>query len=496
MLHKINPNEIDRKILKEAVEALKNGKIIIYPTDTAYAIGCDATNEKAVEKVYQVKRREKMRSLPVITADLKMAEKFFLFNKKEKELAKKFWPDIETFQCNTGEDIGKLSLVLKIKPNKDKKIIFPLNVMANDQTIAVRAPNSLWSRSLSSKLDSPIISTSANLSGAGSCYSLNEIGKSGMVSRDIDLILDAGQLPVIPTSTIVRVKGNKVEILREGSVAAFFGKLKKFHGKLKNNNGSILIMSILILSGILGIGLSISAIVLNQLRQAKNLDFSIIAYYAADSATEDALFKIRKLKWDALDLNEGYGSGVFSNNAEWERNIASTTPFVGLLRKNRPVVINLYDSSQDCGQVRRVTYTWDDSTPGQSDPDLEVTYYPWNITGGMINVLPEKGEQEIYRSPPEPPLRSGPWTATSSPLLAYTCYTIRVKALYDDANVTIRTYSDFDCNKHIGIPSFLTINSLGEFHGAKQRLNTVILKDAPLSNVFEFVIFSEEPIEK
>ncbi|MFH0853939.1 MAG: hypothetical protein V1891_00380 [bacterium] len=267
-------------------------------------------------------------------------------------------------------------------------------------------------------------------------------------------------------------------------------------GFYHNNKGSILVMSVLILSVILGVGISISSIVLNQLRQAKNLDFSIMAYYAADSATEDALYKIRKLKMDAIDLNENYSSGSFSNNAEWERNIASTTPYVGLLKKNRPVIINLYDSAEDCGAVRRVTYTWDDLTPGESDPDLEVTYYPWNVTAGMIKVLPNEGEQEIYRSPPGPPARIGPWTATSSPLLADTCYTIRVKPLYDDANVTIRTYSDLNCDKHIGIPSFLTINSLGEFRGAKQRLNTVVLKDAPLSNIFEFVIFSEEPIKK
>lgn len=264
----------------------------------------------------------------------------------------------------------------------------------------------------------------------------------------------------------------------------------------RDNHGSILVMSVLILSGILGVGISISTIVLNQLRQAKNLDFSIMAYYAADSATEDALYKIRKLGKNAKDLNESYTTGVFANGAQWERAVASTTPFTGLLRKNRPVILNLYDSTEDCGQARRVTYTWDDLTSGESDPDLEVTYYPWNVTGGMIKVLPDRGEQEIYRSPPEPPVRPGPWTATSSPLLAYTCYTIRVKPLYDDANVTIRTYSDLGCNNHIGIPSFLTINALGEFRGAKQRLNTIVLKDAPLSNIFEFVLFSEEAIEK
>lgn len=261
---------------------------------------------------------------------------------------------------------------------------------------------------------------------------------------------------------------------------------------IKNKDGSILIMSLLILSGLLISGISVGTIVLNQLKQAKNSDFSIVAYYAADSATENALYYLRKGNKTAQYLNANEAFGVFSNTAQWERVIASTTPYNALLRKNRPVLINLYDSEQDCGLVKCVEYNWNDLTAGESGPDLEVTYYAWQFSGS-INVLPEKGEQEYYTSP----LTQGPWTAYNQlNFLNNTCYSIRVQSNYDDANIEIKTYRDAACAQQIGIPSFLTIDSLGKFKTAKQRIKTVVLKDAPLSNVFEFVIFSEEAIEK
>src|SRR4030042_4143984 len=155
MIYKINPNKIDRKILKEAVEGLRNGEVIIYPTDTAYGLGCDAANEQAAGKIFSIKGRSMAKSLPVVVADLKMAEEFFILNKKERELAKKFWPKgSDLLRGQTPNSLGKLSLVLKVR----SEFMFPRTVMASDNTIAVRVPNSLWARMLSSELERPIIS--------------------------------------------------------------------------------------------------------------------------------------------------------------------------------------------------------------------------------------------------------------------------------------------------------------------------------------------------
>lgn len=208
--NKINLNKLDKRIIKEAVDILNNGGVIIYPTDTAYALGCDAGNENAAAKVLKIKKRKNAKSLPVIVSDIKMAKKFFFLNNKEAKLAKKFWP-IYGFKL-ISPNKGKISLVLP------SSISMAKNVMANDNTIAVRVPLSKWAQELAFRLGRPIVSTSANLSGANACYTIQDIEKSlDNRLKQVDLLLDAGELCKVLPSTIVRVKEEEIEILREGS---------------------------------------------------------------------------------------------------------------------------------------------------------------------------------------------------------------------------------------------------------------------------------------
>ncbi|MFC1613131.1 L-threonylcarbamoyladenylate synthase [Patescibacteria group bacterium] len=201
MIKKIDLKSGNKKIIDVAVKILKNGGVIIYPTDTAYGMGCDACNQKAVEKIFKIKGRKKSKSLPVIVSSLKMAEKIFILNEKEKELAVKY--------------LGKLSLVLKVKNDDIAK-----GIVANDMTVAVRVPNLSLAKSICAKLGSPIVSTSANFSGSGACYSVNEIKNSfknsDNLEKSVDLIIDGGEIPKVSSSAIVRVIGDNVEVLREG----------------------------------------------------------------------------------------------------------------------------------------------------------------------------------------------------------------------------------------------------------------------------------------
>ncbi len=214
MIYKIDKNKIDEKILNETVGILRNGGIIIYPTDTAYAFGCDATNEAAADKIYRIKQRTKAKSMPVIAGSFEMVEDFFLLNKKEKEIGKRFWLNTPLPPLKGGTmGKGKLSIVLSVKKN----VAIAESVIADDGTVAARVPDSLWACGLSLKLKKPIVSTSANLTGTDSCYSLDEIKKTGVAYDKIDLILDAGALSRVMPSTIVRVRNGKVEVLREGS---------------------------------------------------------------------------------------------------------------------------------------------------------------------------------------------------------------------------------------------------------------------------------------
>ena len=191
--------KITEDSFKEAITLLRNGGVIVYPTDTAYAVGCDALNKKAIKKIYKIKNRPAVKPLPVIVGSLALAKKFFKFSKKELLLAKRYWP-------------GPLSLVLKIK-NKRLKMVY------KNDNIVVRVPNLNIAKQLSLELGKPIISTSANISGKRECYSIREVLKQFRNRKfQPDLIIDGGKLKKRKPSTIVKVSGKEVQILRQGPI--------------------------------------------------------------------------------------------------------------------------------------------------------------------------------------------------------------------------------------------------------------------------------------
>ena len=189
--------------LKEAIAVLKKGGVIVYPTDTAYGLGAKFSDKKAAARIYKIKGRPGGKPLPVIVAGLTMARKFFKFSPPELALAKKYWP-------------GALSLVLLLK-RKIKYYHTP--EYGSRASVVVRVPNSKIARQLSRAVGEPIFSTSANLSGAGECYSPREVIKQFADHKHLpDLILDAGRLRHKKPSTIIEVIGDKIEILRQGPI--------------------------------------------------------------------------------------------------------------------------------------------------------------------------------------------------------------------------------------------------------------------------------------
>jgi|ETN02SMinimDraft_2_1059926.scaffolds.fasta_scaffold70539_2 L-threonylcarbamoyladenylate synthase len=185
---------------KEIAACLKKGGIILYPTDTAYALGCDATNEKAVDKIFTIKDRVQGKTLPLIVADDTMAVEWFSFSEKAQDLAQEFWP-------------GPLTLILEIK----KQGLATSAVQ--DGFAALRVPKSDIAQSVSRELGLPIVSTSANIAGENSCYSIDDVRTSlGEHITMVDYGIDSGMLPHTKVSTIAKVCDNKVEILREGAI--------------------------------------------------------------------------------------------------------------------------------------------------------------------------------------------------------------------------------------------------------------------------------------
>ncbi|MBI2050560.1 MAG: threonylcarbamoyl-AMP synthase [Parcubacteria group bacterium] len=186
--------------MTDAVSVLKNGGVIVYPTDTAYALGCDATNEDAVKKIFRIKGREESKTLPLIAADADMARAWAEFSGKAEELAAAHWP-------------GPLTLVLPAK----KQGLAPLAV--KDGCIAIRVPDNSTARELSKALGAPLVSTSANRAGEPSCYAVEAVQQSlGDAFTLIDCVVDEGPLPQKRVSTFVKVWDNNVTVLREGAI--------------------------------------------------------------------------------------------------------------------------------------------------------------------------------------------------------------------------------------------------------------------------------------
>ncbi|MEK6981855.1 MAG: L-threonylcarbamoyladenylate synthase [Candidatus Micrarchaeota archaeon] len=169
----------------KALYVLMHSGILLYPTDTIFGIGGDATDKKVVSKIYKIKKREKAKSLSVIMADLKMIKKYCLVSASQESILKKYLP-------------GPFTFLLKLK----KKL-----PASSNRKIGVRIPSSKSIVEFCKLLKKPIITTSANLSGKASATKLADVDKS--IIEKVDLIIK-GKVRHKQASTIVDLVENKV----------------------------------------------------------------------------------------------------------------------------------------------------------------------------------------------------------------------------------------------------------------------------------------------
>jgi len=189
--------------IQKAAKIINKGGIVIFPTDTVYGIGCDPYNQKAVLSLYKIKKREKTKPLPVIGYSKKELEKIAEFNNKAEKIAELFWP-------------GPITLILKVKDENIRKSL------GLGKKIAVRVPNNQCALSLLKECKL-LVATSANISGTTSLTDPDDCKKD---LDGYDLLIDGGILSDDGESTIVEIDGNKVRIVRSGSVSE--EELKKF----------------------------------------------------------------------------------------------------------------------------------------------------------------------------------------------------------------------------------------------------------------------------
>lgn len=190
--------------LTQVMDALEAGEVVVLPTETCYGLSCDATNKQAVEKIFQIKGRDEKKPLSVMFFDLTAAEEYVEFNDKAIDLVAEYWP-------------GPLTLVLPRK-NVAVKNLAPLYGVP-EKTLGVRMPDHRFCLKLLFQFNEPLITTSANLSGAANPYSVAEIVQQFENSKyQPALIVDAGELPQTPPSTVVDLTGKDMKVLREGSI--------------------------------------------------------------------------------------------------------------------------------------------------------------------------------------------------------------------------------------------------------------------------------------
>jgi len=182
--------------IQKAVQIINKGGIVIFPTDTVYGIGCDPYNQKGVLSLYKIKKREKTKPFPVIGYSKKELEKIAEFNDKAEKIAELFWP-------------GPITLILKVKDENIKKSL------GLGKKIAVRVPNNQCVLSLLKECKL-LVATSANISGTTSLTDPNDCKRN---LNGYDLLLDGGILSDGGESTIVEIDGNKLSIVRRGSVS-------------------------------------------------------------------------------------------------------------------------------------------------------------------------------------------------------------------------------------------------------------------------------------
>ena len=179
--------------MKKLAEAIREGAVIAYPTDTCFGFGANALDEKAIEKVYKIKGRDFKKPLSIIVSSLSMAKKFAKINERKKTYFKKYLP-------------GAYTLIFEKKN-------LPEILTGGKETIGIRIPDFLFTRLLAKELKIPFTTTSANISGKPPFYSGKEIYNTFKRRKyKPDIVLDV-EIPIKPPSKIIDLIGERPKFI-------------------------------------------------------------------------------------------------------------------------------------------------------------------------------------------------------------------------------------------------------------------------------------------
>lgn len=181
---------------------LLRSSVFVYPTETCYGLGCDATNAALVNRVYAIKGRSFTKPVSWIAADMHIAKRYVEFSDTARTLSEKFWP-------------GPLTLVLPLRPECHK-----LAALVRSEWVGLRVSSHPVAREISRRIRRPIVATSANLAGGGECYSVDEVKRALKSQKEQpDIYIDGGVLPRVAPTTVVKIIGDGAEVLRQGAIS-------------------------------------------------------------------------------------------------------------------------------------------------------------------------------------------------------------------------------------------------------------------------------------
>ncbi|MBI4633009.1 MAG: threonylcarbamoyl-AMP synthase [Deltaproteobacteria bacterium] len=201
MLLSINNQNPQLRLIRKAVDVLRKGGIIIYPTDTVYGLGCDLFNKKGIEKIYAIKKRSKKQPLSFVCADLRDISRYARVSDYAYKTMKRLLPGPYTFILEASRLVPKI-------------------ILPKRQTTGIRVPDNHICISLVTELGQPIISTSVETESEELLSDPNEIEKK--FGNRVDLVIDGG-IVVPEPSSVISLIDDRIEVIRtgKGDVSAF-----------------------------------------------------------------------------------------------------------------------------------------------------------------------------------------------------------------------------------------------------------------------------------
>lgn len=193
--YELHPETPQLRFINKAVTVLKNGGVIIYPTDTVYGIGCDIFNKEALERIFGIKNDSSNKLLSFVCSDLKDIAKYAKVSDYAYRTMKHLLPGPYTFILPAAKEV-------------------PKKLWSKRRTVGIRVPNHLVTLTLVSELGNPIISTSATNRKGEILYNPEEI--KNIFSTQVDLMLSSGYLHGDPSS-VVDLSEDAPEVIREGA---------------------------------------------------------------------------------------------------------------------------------------------------------------------------------------------------------------------------------------------------------------------------------------